>query len=232
MTFNKTIIIILTLLALTLISCFDNQKSKANEVSIYPSVGRIDTFFHFYNINGIQNFTNLQPLRNGSDSLEIRIYMINSTSSLIELFTIKATKDSLIKKHYTLLPETDFLYKDTTEYSIGNFNIMHEFKFKKSDTSFINLFQKSKIDTLPTQGLIPNFKSKQLLDGGTYMVEIATKKHYRCLMYNDSWVYKDSKQNVCFSSFLTNFYGLLDDGEFDWYKNNKLLKSMIISKAN
>ncbi|MBC7389838.1 MAG: hypothetical protein H7329_11540 [Opitutaceae bacterium] len=223
-------IIIFNLLGiLFFISCkqIDNSKPAGSFVR-YLNRSTWDSIYIDNYLRPAQSYLNLREIENGVDSFEVRMFIGQAFSSIDQLYLIKATKDSLEKKHYYFEPQFPNNPNGSIADAKKQFALMHNFFFKKTDTAFLNLFQKSHIDTLPTQRLIPNLKGG-CTDGASYIVEIATKNSYRLIIYFNPDCYPDSKQNQQFDNFINNFKSLLPENEFNWYYQNDNLK-LLLSK--
>jgi hypothetical protein len=145
---------------------------------------------------------NLSHIDKGVDSFELRLWC-DAAMTNISIVTILKYTDSTWR-----LNQTRYWTK-----AIGKLGESRRFSFDSSETkkvipdlAFEQIFdslQCFRLDTLPTQLDIPNFRDK-VADGMTYIIEVSTKKYYRQLSYSNPFYYDDpyNKQASNFLKFM------------------------------
>src|SRR5947209_532740 len=101
-----------------------------------------------------------------------------------------------------------------------SFHLCIIFIFTQGDSIFIKKFTATRLDTLPTQHLIPNLTGG-CTDGVGWKIEIATKTTYRLLTYFNPKCYSGSVQNILFDDFIQYFFSSLPKDELYWFYKNK-----------
>ncbi|UAY53309.1 hypothetical protein [Ferruginibacter albus] len=211
--------IFIFLVILNISSCRKKSTTIVNSFKKYPFPSRIDSF-QKVRLKQFEEYLNIPSIENGTDSFEVRIYMYAAFFPGHDLFLIKSSPDSLIKKHYHFSPASLHNPDGTKSTYESQFSFMHNFFFTRGDTAFKNLLAISNLDTLPTQVAIAGLNGG-CFDGVGWTVEIATKNSYRELTYYNPDCYKASIQNKMFADFMTKFSSLLPPDEMSWYHKQR-----------
>ena len=145
---------------------------------------------------------NLTPIFNGVDSFELRLWIHDPTLAGNDLFIIKY--DTFWQAfHYFLDGVVVVPSKTVKAFSDSTFLVKSIYPIYGWD-GFVDSISQFRLDTLPTQHLIPGFAFAAILDGYSYEVEIATTKYYRRLRYSHPDNYPQ-KQSQIFAHFIEMF---------------------------
>jgi hypothetical protein len=142
----------------------------------------------------VKNYSTF-PRSHGVDSLEIRIWPIDTFNWRKEVFVFRVDAAGWHGYHYFsyTVPVTDqdgkaMIFSDNKKVGDSVFLVKEIMPFcswqKFSDS--INFFS---LSTLPTQSLIENFKIHPLTDGDGVDIEIGTNKSYRFMSYDNPGIY-------------------------------------------
>jgi hypothetical protein len=157
----------------------------------------------------------LQPLENGIDSFEFRLWAKLEIADLQQLYVIKKNENKWNCIHYI------FKITHTGRPNISDIERLTSFKIVsqsaeniKPKTSWSEFFKKIEAENiykLPSQGDIENFENI-VNDGITYYVELADTSHYKFISYNCPDVYADKyeecQQFVNFLKIFNDEFGL------------------------
>jgi len=178
-----------------LTSCSRQTISDSNLSKIDSSKLKFnDSFNSLLNetINDYSHQLKLESLKNGFDSLQIRIWFDYSIVPERRLFIIKRKKSKWIAISYKMTLNLDSTYQVDSLKTIDKFKSikMEELKPKNGWNNFMNKLLSLKITTLPNSEEIKGFES-DMDDGILYMIEIATKDKYRFYYYENPEELKD-----------------------------------------
>jgi hypothetical protein len=210
--------ILLAIIFLT--ACHDAQTKKIT-FDFYPHVA--DSIREKYILPEIKEarFFNLPVIYKGVDSIEMRIRPWNVFGLGISLYVLKVDSMGWKGYHYdsyTLfhLTENGGHVTKRDSHNIGDSVFMvKEFTPLCGWENFIDSIKSFKLENLPTQSLIKNFKPVTgFVDGSGYNIEIATSHSYRILSYimPEYSSYAECKTISKFIAFLKRQLGK----DYDW----------------
>lgn len=224
-----------TLLLVMIISFCCNVRKEAdhqNNFESYPQISDSLSGELFVKQSG--KLFNLPALSGGVDSLEIRIWPMDVFDLRRQIFIFKIDTAGWHGYHYFsyTLPVIDqdgktMIFSDNKKVGDSVFLVKEIFPVcgweKFSDS--VNFFS---IKTLPTQSLIKDFKYNPIRDGGGISIEIATRKSYRFILYDNPGVYsyEECKKIIGFKKMLERQLG----SDYSW--PTQLLTNLEISYRN
>jgi hypothetical protein len=190
-----------------------NDKPSQDQFEFYPAIPDTAKYKNqiIKQIEEESNFFNLSSLINGStDSVEIRVWPSHAFNLFKNSFVFKCQKNQWYGYRYFsyTMPLSDINghinnYKDSQKIGNSVFLIKRLTPLSGWD-SFSDSLAFFKIQTLPTQSLIPNFKDKLYLDGSWVTIEIATSKSYRRISYANpsGYEHEECKKITSFLNYL------------------------------
>jgi hypothetical protein len=208
---------------IALVSCNSHQTNQAS-FSFYPSESDSANKIDLQTAAKNARFFNLPVLFNGADSFEIRILHWDVFDLGINWYVIKADSTGWRGYHYDSY--TRFHMKnngipvtkaDTHQMGDSVF-IVKEFVPLCGWKNFADSISLFRLDTLPTQSLIKNFKPVTgFTDGEGFDIEIAATHSYRMLSYfmPEQSSCKECKTVSSFIRFLQRQLG----ENYDWPHN-------------
>jgi hypothetical protein len=195
--------IIMLLFVLVLASCKGQVKSnqQANKKMRQPVLNDIrtdtaDTWNSFHNVRQLSKQLKLEPVEEGFDSLQIRVWFDYSLAKKKHLIIIERQNNKWNGRLY----EMNVGYVDTL-----NYNIIKQYNEKDIEPvsgwqKFISDLYQLKIQQLSDTG-------KSGTDGTTYCVEILTPDTYT---YYNFWEPEYTKDNNWQSANMVNIIALLE----------------------
>jgi hypothetical protein len=201
-----------------------NTKIEEKKFVSYPTKEKLDKDYNSNYIQQMESYLNLNSIRNGVDSFEVRIYEEQAFSGFIRLYVLKNSSDSFIKKQYVFKPYLLINADGSRGVNEADISLMNNFKFNTSDTCFKNLIIRTGLKNLPTQRDIPNLKGG-CLDGISYTIEIADKHSYRQLNYSNLDCYENSVENKRFEIFINSFFSTLSKDNYELLKKASKLRN-------
>jgi hypothetical protein len=206
-----------------LVSCNNHQTNK-DTFSFYPSPADSTNKIHLQSAVKNARFFNLPVLFKGADSFEIRILHWDVFDLGISLYIVKADSTGWRGYHYDAYTrfhkqDNGSLVSKIDIHKIGDSVFMvKEFVPPGGWKNFADSMSLFRLDTLPTQSLIKNFKPvTSYVDGEGYDIEIATARSYRMLSYRMPQ-YSSFIECKTISAFLGFFQRQLNKN-FDWPDN-------------
>jgi hypothetical protein len=212
--------IILLLFLFAIFSCQNKQNSQDSEdnFEFYPPNPDIAVYKKQFLEERIEANTifNLPDLFKGSkDSIEIRIWPWEAFDWFKDVIIFKLDSTGWRGFHYNSLttPLKDYdgqIIRYSGEKEIGDSVFVVKEIIPKCGwiklTDSINFFQ---IKTLPTQMLIKNFIYNVIRDGDDINIEVATKKFYRLISYDnpESYTYNECRKVSEFIRMLQRQFG-------------------------
>lgn len=144
---------------------------------------------------------NLKPIHKGVDSFELRIWYFGSPN---ELFILRCLDNKWITCNYS--------YHINERNIVDSQAVLCKQVNPQIAVNISNYLIQDSVLKLPSQSAIPNFKDTSIYEGGhTYFLEIATKKFYKPLLYNNPQFHTDpyNKQFMQLIKYLETHFEIL-----------------------
>ena len=207
---------LLFVLLIVFLSNCKQENTSASKFNFYPplpdSADIKKSFIERRAINS-QRF-NLPTLFAGSnDSIVIRFWPWDAFEFWTHMFEFRVDSNGWKGYHYcsyTFTNQDGRLFHIYGHEKLGDSVFVVKQIIPKSGwAKFYDSLQYFKLRDLPTQSLINNFKSQDILDGDGLTFEIASKNSYRCIQYNnpDDCRYEECKLIVALKEMIIRQFG-------------------------